>query len=679
MPVRKCWWAFKLVSLLVVTASVFTLSAFAASVFVASVFVASVRAQSAATAVLLPPQTESFPRIHAYLDVHNAQGDFLRGIQAEQVSILENGRSLPVVEFEELRPGVQIVFALSPGESFSIRNSQGVSRYDFVRDALIGWADGRQGSTLDDLSLMVTGGPELTHFTDSIEIVTALQGYQPDMGASTPGLDILLRAIDLAADATPRPGMERAVLLITAPPLGDINFGMQELVSRATELHVRIYIWLVASPESFTNQQTTLLARMAEQTGGQIFTFSGEQALPSLELYFEKLRDIYSIAYDSQIKSGGEHQLGVEIQADDQLITADPIRFQFDLQPPAPAFLSPSPEVQRVVPPGFYTPWQPADQDDLVPRQQVLRVLVEFPDGRNRPLVRSALFVDGLMVDENTQPPFEQFTWDLSRYTIDGQHLVQVEVIDSLGMRGASIMMPVLLDVDLPKPNPLSGLVRRWPLLALLVVVLFGVLALLVLILSERISPRLAAQLGFRKVKLPRWRRTTAGQPQPERSKADVGGRGLPVWVNRLQWPQRRLNPKAYAFLSPLTESRGKTLTAPISIAMDELTFGLDPNQATMILDDPSIDGLHARLLRCADGSFRLVDEGSVAGTWVNYLPVNGEGHILQHGDLVHFGRLGFRFTQREPGPVNKPVIICSPVPLEDEMDYSKPSGGPRA
>jgi fermentation-respiration switch protein FrsA (DUF1100 family) len=108
---------------------------------------------------------------------------------------------------------------------------------------------------------------------------------------------------------------------------------------------------------------------------------------------------------------------------------------------------------------------------------------------------------------------------------------------------------------------------------------------------------------------------------------------------------------------------------------MDELTFGLDPTLATMIVDDPSIEGLHARLLRDPDGTFRLVDEGSVAGTWVNYLPVTGEGQLLRHGDLVHFGRVGFRFTQREPLPVEKPVITCLPVQPEDGGLF----GGPPA
>jgi hypothetical protein len=85
----------------------------------------------------------------------------------------------------------------------------------------------------------------------------------------------------------------------------------------------------------------------------------------------------------------------------------------------------------------------------------------------------------------------------------------------------------------------------------------------------------------------------------------------------------------------------------------------LDPSQASVVLDDPSVEGLHARLLREVDGSLRLRDEGSVAGTWVNFLPVAEGGQVLQHGDLIHFGRVGFRFTQRDPVRTVKPVITC--------------------
>ncbi len=75
------------------------------------------------------------------------------------------------------------------------------------------------------------------------------------------------------------------------------------------------------------------------------------------------------------------------------------------------------------------------------------------------------------------------------------------------------------------------------------------------------------------------------------------------------------------------------------------------------VIDDPSIEGLHAQLKREPDGVFRLSDAGSIGGTWVNYTPVSQEGVCLEHGDLIHFGRVGFRFQLRDAKQVRKPVL----------------------
>ena len=627
---------------------------------------ATASAQSAASAVLFPPQTESFPRIRTYLDIHDAQGAFIHGVQASEVTILENGRPLQPAEFSELRPGVQIVFALNPGAPLSVRNSRGVSRYGAITNALSDWAKSRRGTSIDDLSLLVAAGPELTHFSDSFELVSALESFQPNLDISQPGLEVLLRAIDLAADATPRPGMERAVVLVTPPVGGDISFSLQELISRAQPLRVHVSVWLVASPQAFDSQPARLLAGLAEQTGGQFFTFSGVEAIPNLEVYFEQLRNIYQLAYDSAITQSGDQELAVEIHHGDQVITSPVLPFSFDLKPPDPAFISPPMEILRALPGGRRASlWAPANPADLLPREEKLQVLVDFPDGRARPLARTVLYVDGALVQENTKPPFERFTWDVSAYTTSGQHLLQVEAVDSLGLQGSSIQVPVQVQVNLPASAPVSGLLRRWPILAGLAAALAGAGVLLALILAGRIQPGLMAPLRLGRGRFARKQGPSQpSQTQGERPRGEGGGRHLPEWVNRLQWPQRRLHPKAYAYLTYLPDAGGRPGAAPIPITTDELTFGLDPSQATLVLSDPSVEGLHARLLRREDGSFLLVDQGSVAGTWVNFAEVSSEGQPLEHGDLIHIGRVGFRFTQPQPQHARKPVITLEEPPL---------------
>jgi hypothetical protein len=105
----------------------------------------------------------------------------------------------------------------------------------------------------------------------------------------------------------------------------------------------------------------------------------------------------------------------------------------------------------------------------------------------------------------------------------------------------------------------------------------------------------------------------------------------------------------ADAYLIRVTETLEESTITPIPISSEELTFGRDKNLATLVVNDKSVEALHARLTRQADGRFLLADEGSVAGTWVNYAPVTRGGGYVENGDLINIGRVGFRFKLRNP------------------------------
>jgi predicted component of type VI protein secretion system len=114
---------------------------------------------------------------------------------------------------------------------------------------------------------------------------------------------------------------------------------------------------------------------------------------------------------------------------------------------------------------------------------------------------------------------------------------------------------------------------------------------------------------------------------------------------------------QASAILVRISDAEQSKTLPPIPITADELTFGRDPTLVTQILEDPSVEAIHARLRLGADNAYRLYDEGSTAGTWVNYTPISPEGSRLEHGDLIHIGRVGFRFSLREAVNIRKPTI----------------------
>jgi predicted component of type VI protein secretion system len=85
-----------------------------------------------------------------------------------------------------------------------------------------------------------------------------------------------------------------------------------------------------------------------------------------------------------------------------------------------------------------------------------------------------------------------------------------------------------------------------------------------------------------------------------------------------------------------------------IELTGSSLRLGRDANLADAIFNDRSVSRLHARI-EIANGVFKILDEGSTSGTWVNFnqIPAQG-GHELKPGDLINLGRVQLRFQVRE-------------------------------
>jgi hypothetical protein len=611
-------------------------------------------AQSSLYAIVKDLQLESFPSIALILKAHDANGNFIHGLQASDVQISEDGQPVQITDFTEARPGVMLTVVLDPGEPFTIRNSQGFSRYDLILESLVDWSQTRIGSTIDDLSLTVNNGPERTHLANPFDLFYTLSDYQIDEKTATPGLDVLFRGVEISSDPAPRPGMERDVLFITSPISGDQSFNIQNLLSQAKQKDVHIFIWFVTAQSDFDVTTAYYFTQLADETGGAFMIFSGGEALPSLETYLEPQRSIYQLKYQSEIKSGGEHQVAAQLTHKGLTIGSNLQTFSVDLQPPNPAFIFPQLKIQR-------KPASAGESDatgsdaNLQPSSLPLSILIDFPDGRVRDIVHSALYVDGKLSAENSQAPYDKFIWNLSNYGQSGQHVLRVEVTDNLGLTGKTIDTPVVIEVDQPVTAYLTNIPRYLPLIAALLGTVALAVAGYLLILGGKIQPR--SPFGRRKRRRKDERRVDA-YPLSETEQAEGSKPRGPGWLQRWQWSEHPVAPRASAYLTRIAAEEENYPSGAIPIVSQALTIGRDPGQASLVLDDLAIDPLHARLEHRDDGTYRIMDEGSIAGTWVNYDPVTRTGVILEHADLIHFGKIGFYFTLREPPQLSKPVII---------------------
>ena len=620
------------------------------------------QAQTAARVELYPPETDNFPTIVTYLDVRGEQGHFLPGLGVGDVRILEDSLSRPVDQLAELQPGAQFVLAVASGATFNIRDTSGSSRYSLVAKALETWANALPSPLQDDLSLITPASQQVVHTASVSEWLSALQSFQPEAQRSNSqspqsNLQSLSLAIDIADDASPRLGMGRAVLFITAPQPAEVEAGLRNLTERARQQGIRLFCWFISSPDLFVSPSAVMFEEAAIQTGGEFFAFSRDEAIPDLETYLEPLRHIYQITYTSRILSSGTHELAAEVNTPALQMISPSRQFELAVSPPNPIFVSPPLLITR-------TEVEVADQKGqvltalgpkpLTPETQALEILIEFPDNHPRPVLTTTLYVDGLVVLQNTEPPLEKFAWDLSAYEQSGSHKVRVTVVDSLGLTGATIEVPVQIEVQRSKVEMWTVISQQGALVVVVMIVLAGGVLGLVLVLGGRIRPRVYGK----QPNAGRKRKNEKKQPlqvdpllQPLTPHLESSSR-RPGW---LHWPQRHTAPTALAFLTPISE--GETPHGPpIPLGGEEVTLGSSPAHAQVVLDEPSIANLHTRL-RFQENCFMVYDEGSIAGTWLNYEIVCPSGASLTHGDIVHIGRLGFRFTLRQPKQTRKPII----------------------
>jgi hypothetical protein len=599
-----------------------------------------------------------FPRVITYLDVRGPQGFFIPGLPSEVMTIYEDEQPM-VGTLTEVRTGSQVVFALGGGESFNIRTLGGaVSRHELIREWLQDWAASGAETGLDDLSLVVPQGVLINHEPDPLLWAAGLQAYEIDESIAATSLEALSVAIDIAMEPTPAEGMGRAVVFLSAAITDSQLSTFQSLIDRAEQGGVRVNIGLVASEAVFVTDMAQVMQAGAFQTGGQYFAFSSDEILPDLGMMLESSRRAYFLEYRSQVNTPGTHTVYVVVQTELGEIRSQTVSYESTLAAPSPIFVSPPTQVVRAVPAG-----ESSELENLAPDDVRIDLLVEFPDSILRQLASAALYVNGEKVVENTSPPFEAFTLDLTPYQESENIILRAEVVDELGMLGSSVDISLEVLVQQPQGGLFSVFGKNLSLIAGGVVLLSGSVLLLVLVLAGRLRPR---KIGER-----RRRRTAELDPvtQPVQLQGDDKTEQQASGLNRLSqrlparlpWQQRsRTTPVAYLVQ---LDNEGHVLPeSEYPITTTELSFGSDA-AAGIIIQDPAVEGQHTRIWRDEKEKFFIADMGTEAGTWLNYAPVSTSGSQLEHGDLVHVGRVGYRFTFSRPTRSRRTVV----TPLNEQ------------
>lgn len=610
-------------------------------------------AQAAERVLLRRVESTHFPTLSLYFEVYNAEGQFLTNLQSEALQILEDDQPRSPLGVTLLNPGAHIILVLNYGPEWSVGYAQR-SRFQYLRQHWLAWAQAQPSPTPDRLSLITNSGLQLVRNNDPARWADWLETARPDLQRETASLNGLTRALDLASSIDPTNPQRPIIFFLTAPLPGSALPALADLRQRAQNQGVPVHVWLVANARAPTRlpQNYAALNDLATQSGGQFLLFSGPEALPDPEPLLQPLRYGYRATYTSALTTSGSHELVVRVIQNGVPLDSEPLTVDLTILPPNPILLAPPAEIART--------WH--DSTDqlarrLSPSTYAFAFITEFPDQHPRPLRAARLFVNDSLVAERLSAPFETLEWSLEDITTSERFRIRVEVEDSLGLKGQSREWP--LEVIVPEP-PRSLPEQAWARLTTpQVLPLWAVLmsaATLGLILwrwraYRRLTQPLYARLAPRKGKeTPPSRRPIPG-PFP----AAAPPQGAPAWLVWLRGDEVPFVFIQDASADPEDERRF------FALSQAEVTLGSDPRRATLHLPHPSVESVHARIIPGPEG-FKLVDAGSIAGTWLNAAPLPPEGTWLSHGDILHLGSVALRFEFPHPSPPPHPLLL----PYED-------------
>lgn len=590
-------------------------------------------AQSGLSVVLYPPDLESFPKIRLYLDAYDTQGKFIPTLDLNSFRVFEDGFERVVNETRLLEPGLHSIIAFNLGATLSNRKNAAVpTRYEEVVFALASWLNRMETDATNKYSLTSNEGILVDRLQEKDAFTFQLQNYKPNLFNFQPDFNSLSLAMDIAEQPDLNPQGKTSILYITPLPLDQALGQLPTMRARAVGLRVPVNIWLVA-PETAANAPAVdQLRELAFSTGGSFLFFGEEAAAPDPEDYVGRLRNLYEVVYTSDVNQSGPHTASVEVSYGNQTFKTPDQQFLISLNLPTAVLVDLPDEIVRdyieseagrVLSPGFVT----------------LTAEYMFPDGYDRQLRSTRLYVDGEVFTENTQIPFEFFAWPLDSYLFSGEHLLSVEVEDILGFRSISPPVSILVTVESLYPAWLTASLKflssgGWVPLA--IVAIGGTLITGLRIRRRRLRTLENIENGFEEIgyvdpllqEIPGLSASNEGLlGGAESSPGGIGAqREIPP---RLEWADS--SPKPFA-------------ADVIHILNTRIVIGKDPGESGVVLNADSVSPQHAVLVRSDGGSVSIADLGSESGTWVNFAPVSSRGIILNQGDIVQIGKLKFRY-----------------------------------
>ncbi len=588
------------------------------------------QAQAGTTFFVTDVDSSAFPVVTFSLRATDLNNKAVGGLNASNVSVYENAEEVSDLQVTPHTDGpIALIFVIDQGHfsnytSFTLNNTRLaittlVSGGYFVDGRDTVQILGRQNVNSDQTVELL---PPTSTATD---LTTWAANFNFDRGSgATKGLLGIEDAIDQMSQIVPIAGSRTAAVIYFGRYIEDPSpqvavSAAQNTATAARRDNISIYT-LQTDPNK---SRSDALQVLAESSGGQYAALDRRgftSAVSSVYNTIAAQRSYYTISYRSRLGSSGERE--ITINATEKPSAGVTGSFSINLEPATITISEPvaGSTIRREA--------QLGEDNTLSSDTNRVKVVanVAWPDGFPRNIESAELYAnDKLEGSADIVPGSDQleFEWDLSDIVDEGLNPVklQVKVTDELGLE-TSAETGVSVQVIIPATATPEG-----PPVATMAVggvVLFCILGVVAL--------AIVGAVYFFVIRRPAPAISEAPAVAPEPRSTIMGADAYPgltlATLTVVEGPQGLVGEAFRIYMATTVIGRNPSAT--------DITFYPD--------EESSVSRMHCTIQMGEDGSFRLTDNASSAGTRLNGRRIQpNEPVVLADGDEIVLGDLARR------------------------------------
>ena len=554
--------------------------------------------------------TREFPKLTLSFEIVDGLEEN-SSVAASQVSVIENDKQIAVDSLTSEYVGVHFGLVINPERTLVLTYPSGYSNYDRMLAAMRELGSDLTPVTGDVYSLFINPDIRYDQLENYTEWKNALEGFKENQRQMNSSLQSF---IDAVRQLTSSPTTKETVLVYMTPYIEPAEMpALTALIEQAGEGGIAVHVWMTAAPIVIGSAYQTDLQTVCQTWGGSLTILSGSQIPPNPREYLKGKGYRYTASWQSEIRSGNTQQFSLRLTPPGSpVLTSAVSEVALEVLPTRITF-SNLPEQLTVTLQG---------EERIEPVELPIQVAIEFPDGFPREVLKTSLYANGTLVQQREEAPFGDFVMDLSDFRDQTKVSLQVTLEDALGFETRSEMKYVALtwfDPAANEPKPLTSSLWLWIGLG---VAALGLLAVIFIPNRLRRKPANAAATD-------------------------------PAVLSAKPEPESYVAVKTYGSLIKLDRDNTPSAEKPLLLIKEITLIGKDPQLANLVLNEEALEPLHAEIHAFPDGRTRLTDFHTVAGTYVNFKAIDTKGVEIHHGDILHFGRLSYRF--------NSPTRVISP------------------